>query len=55
VTRDELEAWAAKVGQYDHYVYCGKNITVRDVKLAVQDATRKPFRCRIEMPREPAS
>jgi hypothetical protein len=35
MTREELVAWAANIGQYDHMVYVGKHITIRDVKEAV--------------------
>ncbi len=36
MTRDELLAWAGNVKEFDHMVYVGKNLTIKDVKLAVQ-------------------
>jgi hypothetical protein len=33
-----LQTWANRQGQFDHLVWVGKNISLRDVKHAVREA-----------------
>lgn len=40
MTRAELIEWASTIGKYEHTVWVGKDTSIKDVKLAVQEATR---------------
>jgi len=37
MTTNQLETWAANIGEHNEHVYVGKNINLAEVKSAVQE------------------